>query len=168
MRAIPVLIVATVLCISRAAELGAQASDEQAIRSLEARWATAYKARDLNGVMSVYAPGAELFVFDVSPPRQYVGFDAYKKDWEGFFSAYPGPIDTVEVQDLSVTTDGMLAFSHSIQHLVATNKDGSKFRLTQRVTDCYRKIHGKWLITVEHVSVPVDLDTGKGDLASKP
>jgi uncharacterized protein (TIGR02246 family) len=166
MRAILLVVAAGVLSMSRAAT--AQSSDEQAIRSLEARFAAAYKARDVNAVMSVYAPGAELFVFDASPPRQYVGFDAYKKDWEGFFSAYPGPIDTFEVQDLSVVTDGTLAFSHSVQHVVATAKDGSKFRLTTRVTDCYRKIQGKWLITVEHVSVPVDLDTGKGDLASKP
>jgi ketosteroid isomerase-like protein len=49
-----------------------------------------------------------------------------------------------------------------------TAKDGSKFNLTARVTDCYRKINGKWLITQEHVSVPVDLNTGKPDLTSKP
>jgi hypothetical protein len=40
--------------------------------------------------------------------------------------------------------------------------------LTVRVTDGYRKINGKWLITQEHVSVPVDLETGKADLTSKP
>jgi hypothetical protein len=49
-----------------------------------------------------------------------------------------------------------------------TAKDGSKFNLTVRVTDCYRKLNGQWLITQEHVSVPVDLNTGKPDLASKP
>jgi len=36
------------------------------------------------------------------------------------------------------------------------------------VSDVYRKIHGKWLIVQEHVSVPVDLNTGKPDLLSKP
>jgi ketosteroid isomerase-like protein len=40
--------------------------------------------------------------------------------------------------------------------------------LTVRVTDVYRKINGTWLIVHEHVSVPVDLDTGKPDLSSKP
>ena len=34
-----------------------------------------------------------LFVFDVTPPRQYVGFDAYKKDFEDFFAALAGPVD---------------------------------------------------------------------------
>ena len=81
---------------------------------------------------------------------------------------FPGPVDKIEVQDLSIETDGKLAYSHSIQPLVATSKDGSKFSLTVRVTDGYRKINGKWLITQEHVSVPVDLETGKADLTSKP
>ncbi len=118
--------------------------------------------------MKGYAPGAELIVFDVVPPRQYVGFDAYKKDWQEFFAALPGPVDQFELTDLSVTTDGKLGYGHSIQHVVATQKDGSKADFTVRVTDCYRKIDGKWLITHEHVSVPVDLATGKADLASKP
>jgi uncharacterized protein (TIGR02246 family) len=170
MRTIPYL--AAVLILAGPLSAGAQTSDpksdEQAIRALEARFAAGYRAKDLKAIMSVYAPGAELFVFDASPPRQYVGFDAYKKDWEGFFEAYPGPLDTFEVQDLAVETSGALAFSHSVQHVIATAKDGSKLNLTTRVTDAYRKIHGQWLIVVEHVSIPVDLDTGKGDFASKP
>lgn len=142
--------------------------DEQEIRALEDRFAAAFRAKDVDSIMKNYAPGAELFVFDVTPPRQYVGFDAYKKDWQDFFAAFPGPVDKFEVQDLSIETDGKLAYSHSIQPLVITAKDGSKFSLTVRVTDGYRKINGKWLITQEHVSVPADLETGKADLSSKP
>jgi ketosteroid isomerase-like protein len=142
--------------------------DEQEIRAIEDRFAAAVRAKDVDSIMKNYAPGAALFVFDVTPPRQYVGFDAYKKDWQGFFAAFPGPVDKFEVQDLSIETDGKLAYSHSIQPLVVTSKDGSKFSLTVRVTDGYRKINGKWLITQEHVSVPVDLETGKADLTSKP
>jgi ketosteroid isomerase-like protein len=142
--------------------------DEQEIRALEDRFAAAVRAKDVDSIMKNYAPGAALFVFDVTPPRQYVGFDAYKKDWQDFFAAFPGPVDKFEVQDLTIETDSKLAYSHSIQPLVVTSKDGSKFSLTVRVTDGYRKINGKWLITQEHVSVPVDLETGKADLTSKP
>ena len=142
--------------------------DEQEIRALEDRFVTAVKAKDVEGIMKGYAPGAELFVFDVVPPRQYVGFDAYKKDWQELFADFPGPIDKFEISDLSVTTDGNLGYGHSIQRVVMTGKDGSKMDLTVRLTDCYRKIDGKWLITHEHVSVPVDLGTGKADLTSKP
>ena len=40
--------------------------------------------------------------------------------------------------------------------------------LVVRVTDGYRKVDGNWLIAHEHVSVPVDVTTGKPDLMSKP
>jgi len=142
--------------------------DEQEIRALEERFAVAFRAKDVPAIMKGYAPGSELFVFDVSPPRQYVGFDAYRKDFEDFFAAFPGPVDKFEVQDLSIVTDSKLAFSHSIQPGILTAKDGSKFNLVVRVTDAYRKINGKWLITHEHISVPVDLSTGKADPTSKP
>jgi ketosteroid isomerase-like protein len=67
-----------------------------------------------------------------------------------------------------VMTDGNLAFSHSIQRAVVTDKDGKKADITFRLTDVYRNVNGKWLIVHEHVSVPVDLATGKADLSSKP
>ena len=142
--------------------------DEQEIRALEERFAAAFRAKDVPGIMKNYVPGSELFVFDVVPPRQYVGFDAYKKDFEDFFAAFPGPIDKFEVQDLSIFTDDKLAFSHSIQPGIMTAKDGSKVNLVVRATDAYRKITGKWLIVHEHLSIPVDLNTGKADPTSKP
>lgn len=142
--------------------------DEQEIRALEDHFAAAFRAKDVDTIMKSYVPGAELFVFDVTPPRQHVGFNDYKMDWQGFFEAFPGPVDKFEVEDLSIVADGKLAYSHSIQAGTVTAKDGSKLSLTVRVTDCYRKINGKWLITQEHVSVPVDMETGKGDWTSKP
>ncbi len=46
--------------------------------------------------------------------------------------------------------------------------NGKALELTVGVTDVYRKINGKWLIVHEHVSVPVDPNTGQADLQSKP
>jgi len=65
-------------------------------------------------------------------------------------------------------TDGNLGVSHSVQRAVLTDKYGKKVDTTLRVTDVYRKIKGKWLIVHEHVSVPVDLNTGKADFSAKP
>ena len=145
-----------------------KASDKAEIEALEQRFINAFMAKDVEAIMKAYAPGAELVVFDVVPPRQYIGFEAYKKDWEDFFASFPGRVVVFEIKDLSVTTDSKLGYGHSIQHTIMTKKDGSKLDLTVRVTDCYRKIDGKWLITHEHVSVPVDIETGKADLTSRP
>jgi uncharacterized protein (TIGR02246 family) len=145
----------------------ARADDRADIRALEERFVAAFKAKDPDAIMKVYAPGQTLLVFDVVPPRQYVGAAAYRKDWQTFFDSFNGPI-TVELTDLDIAADRNLAYSHSIQHVAGTDKQGKKIDLTVRVTDVYKKAQGRWLIIHEHVSVPVDLDTGKPDLSSKP
>jgi len=103
----------------------------------------------------------------VLPPRQYVGAQAYRKDFEDFITAFPGPM-AYEITDLSITASGTLGYSHRIDNLVLTDKEGKQVHLAVRVTDVYRKSKGKWLIIHEHVSVPVDLATGKPDVLSKP
>lgn len=145
----------------------ARADNRADIIALENRFVAAFRARDLDGIMRVYAPGPGLVVFDVIPPRQYVGAAAYRKDWQAFLDSFNGPI-AVELTDLDIGTDRDLAYSHSIQHVAGTNKQGKKLDLTVRVTDVYQKIRGRWFIIHEHVSVPVDLDTDKPDLNSKP
>jgi len=159
---------AAVFCAAFALSAKTRPSGDAEIKTLEQNFLAAFQAKDAAKVMSFYAPGEQLFVFDVIPPRQYAGHEAYKKDWEDFFSQLPGPL-TVDMSDLSVTTNGSdLAYSHSIQHVAGTFADGKPLDLTVRVTDVYRKMGGKWMIVHEHVSVPVDLKTGAADLQSKP
>lgn len=145
----------------------AKTDDQAEIKALEERLVAAAAARNIDGVMSCYVADESLFVFDVIPPRQYVGASAYRKDWEGFLAGLVGRI-TFELRDFSATTDGKMAYGHNIQHIAASNKSGNKVDLTVRVTDGYCKVKGKWLIAQEHVSVPVDVATGKADLSSKP
>ena len=141
-------------------------SDKAQIEALEKSFIAAFSAKNADKVMSYYARDG-LFVFDVSPPRQHVGWADYKTDWDGLLAAFPGPL-SVELSDLSVTVVGSVAYGHCIQDAHFTTKDGAKVELVVRVTDVYRKIGGKWKIVQEHVSVPVDLDTQKPDLLSKP
>jgi ketosteroid isomerase-like protein len=130
-------------------------NDESQIRSLENRLAAAFKAKDLDGIMANYQHSKELAFFDVVPRHEYLGWDAYKKDWQGFFALIDGPFALFEIKDLSVKVDGDLAYSYSFQHSVAKTKAGGSRDVTVRVTDVYRKSDGKWLIVQEHVSVPV-------------
>ena len=136
------------------------------IRALEDRFVAAFKAKDVDSIMKVYAPDQTLIVFDVVPPRQYVGAAAYRKDWQDFLGSFDGPI-TVELTDLDILADRNLAYSHSIQRVAGTDKQGKKLDLTVRVTDVYKKALGRWHLIHEHVSVPVDLATDKPDLNSK-
>jgi len=145
----------------------ADASDEAQIRALEQRFTAAFKAKDVDKIMVNYEHSQKLVVFDVIPPRQYVGWDAYKKDWQDFLATFDGPI-TVEMKDLSINSDGNLAYGYSFQRVAGKVKAGGPLDFTVRVTDVYRKTGGKWLIVHEHISVPVDMASGKADLQSKP
>ena len=145
----------------------AKESDEAAIKALEANIATSAQAKDVDAIMKNYVPDETLVVFDVIPPRQYVGADAFKKDWQGFLDGFNGPI-TFENSDMQVVADGKLGYVHYIQHVSGSGKDGKPIEITTRITDVLRKTRGKWVIVHEHVSVPVDVATGKADLSSKP
>ena len=167
-RSAPIIFVA--MAVASCVAVGtarASSTDEAAIRSLEAQFSKAVNARDVDAVMKVYVPDESLVVFDVVPPREYVGAKAYRKDWEGFFAGFKGPVK-FEISDLHVFAGGTIGYGYSIQHVSGTDTKGQPIDMTVRVTDGYRKVNGRWLIAHEHVSVPVDLETGKPDLTSKP
>ena len=145
----------------------AMSDDEAKIETLENSFIAAFNAKDVDAIMKCYVPGASLVVFDLTPPRQYLGADAYRKDWQDFFAILKGP-PKVWISDLHVEAVGNLGYGHSIQGVSGTNMKGEPIELVVRVTRGYHKVDGNWLIAHEHVSVPVDLATGKPDLMSKP
>jgi ketosteroid isomerase-like protein len=146
---------------------GGETHDVTQIEALEAHYAAAVNAKDLNAVMRVYVPGSSLFVFDVQPPREYVGAVAYRRNWKGFFATVKGR-PKFAIDDMHVETSRNLAYSHSIQHVSGTDTRGKPFDIVARVTDVYRKVGGRWLIEHEHASVPIALMTERPDLTSKP
>ena len=141
--------------------------DEAAIRALEDKFAAALNAGDIDVMMNNYIQDESLVFFDVVPRKEYCGADAYRKDWVDFFSHFNGT-PKFSITDLGITVDGNLGFSHSMQHVKGTDIHGHSVDRTVRVTDGYRKIDGKWLIVLEHVSMPVDLATGKIAPTLKP
>jgi ketosteroid isomerase-like protein len=145
----------------------ADSNDIVQIQTLENNLAAAAEARNLDAIMKTYVPDETLFVFDVIPPREYVGAKAFRKDWDEFLGSTKGPLK-YSITDVAVVVVSDVAYGHSIQRIVATGVKGDPLDLTTRVTDVYRKLRGKWMIVQEHISIPVDLDTGKPDYASKP
>jgi ketosteroid isomerase-like protein len=161
------ILLASVVMTGAIPSARAGSDDVDQIGALEERLAAAAEARNLDNVMKAYSPDDTLFVFDVSPPRRYVGAKAWRKGWEGLFAGIKGPLKYT-IADAKITVVGTVAYGHSIQRIVATGIKGDPVDLTTRVTDVYRKVNGNWMIVQEHISVPVDLDTGKPDLTSAP
>jgi len=144
-----------------------QVDSETEIKALLDQLSDGLRRKDLDAIMKGYATDDSLVVFDVVPPRQYVGAAAYRKSYENFLANFQGPIK-FEITDLNIVARRGLAYSRCIQQVSGTDTKGKLLNLTWRVTDVYRRIGGKWLIAHEHLSVPVDVLTGKADLQSKP
>jgi len=139
--------------------------NEAIIRELIDGFVKAIRAKDINGVMSVFAP--EIVSFDLGPPLQHGGGGIFMKRWQELFDLYQNSI-YYEVRELSITAGDDVAFSHSLNRISGTMKDGRQTDRWLRWTAGYRKTNGKWLIVHEQVSVPVDLGNGKAMLDLRP
>lgn len=56
-------------------------SNEAEIKALYDRWAKAFEAKDIDAIMAIYAPGDLVIAYDVVPPLQYKGKEAYRNDY---------------------------------------------------------------------------------------
>jgi ketosteroid isomerase-like protein len=141
------------------------ASDETLIRLQIDSFVKAFKTKDVELMMSLYAP--EFVAFDIVPPLQDVGPERYRQIWIKAFTFFRDPIE-FETRDLNITASGDVAFSRQLLRLQATMVYGQKVDRWERLTFGFRKIDGRWLIAHEHVSVPVDLQNGTAALDLKP
>jgi len=142
----------------------AYAADAKAeITALEHQCASATSADEL---MKCYDASDEVSVFDLEPPLEFVGPKAVHDDFANFFKNVKDP--KIEFVNLRVTADGKMGFARSTQHFTGTGADGKPIEMTFRVTDCLHKVKGKWKILHTHVSLPVDLATGKAEFQAKP
>src|SRR5579872_238095 len=110
-------------------------NDEAAIQGLLDDCIRSLHDRNIDGVMSIYAQ--EVVSFDIVPPLQYIGADAFRKVWEETFLVYQGPID-YEIHDLSITVGDDVAFTHSLNRISGTMNNGQKTALWLRWTEIGR------------------------------
>lgn len=133
--------------------------DEAEIRQHIGKIIEGIRAKDLDGLRQLYSD--DVISFDVEPPLQHVGIDAKLKNWAHVFAFFQDA--NYEVRDLTLTVDESVAFGHCFGRLSGTTKDGVPMDgMWVRVTFCFRKIDGTWLITHDQVSVPFDIASGRG------
>ena len=126
-------------------------SDESEVRRLIEDWAEAVRRRDLEGIVKQHA--ADLLLFDVPLPVQSKGIEAYRKSWDVFYRWF-GQSGVFELSELRVTTSDSVAFCTALIRCAGSDARGATEELAVRLTVCYRKIDGRWIIVHEHHSVP--------------
>lgn len=131
---------------------------EDLIRKRVEDWAEALRNRDIEAVMSVYAP--DIVSFDIVASLRYAGADKKRGAWQNAFATYDRPIG-YEVHALEVVAQGDLAFVHSLNRVSGTLVGGQASALWLRWTACFRQIGGAWLIVHDHASVPANLEDSR-------
>ncbi|UBU17953.1 YybH family protein [Nonomuraea gerenzanensis] len=116
--------------------------------------ADACQKKDVDQLMSCYSP--DVVYYDVVPPLQFTGADQVRRNFVRWFGEYDGPI-ALETHDLSIAADADVAFVHMLHLDTGTLKDGSERSVWVRSTVGCRRSGGAWLITHEHISVPIDV-----------
>jgi uncharacterized protein (TIGR02246 family) len=129
--------------------------DEAQIRQLIDTWVEALHAKNVDRIMSVYAP--DVHVFDIAPPLQHAGAEAHRRSFAEWFKGFAGPIGS-DIRDLRITAGDDVAFCHCLNRVSGTPKGGEAFDHWVRVTVCCRKRDGAWKVAHEHVSVPFHMD----------
>jgi uncharacterized protein (TIGR02246 family) len=123
---------------------------ENQIKAIVEAWAEAVRQHDLSGILAHH--DKDIVMFDVPPPLQSRGMDAYRKSWDLFFR-YHKRSQAFDIEELAITAGEDVAFAAAIMRCGsggAPEQGGFLFRLTIGL----RKIDGNWLIAHEHHSVP--------------
>ena len=132
-------------------DMSSASDDEAAIRELVEHWARAVRAKDFNGILANHA--ADVLMFDVPPPLESKGIDAYRKTWGLFFSWSNDPV-VFAFNEMHITAGTDVAFVAALMRCAGTEKNGERIELEFRLTIGLRKIGGQWMVTHEHHSIP--------------
>ena len=139
-------------------------SIQSEIQTMLESWSESLRNKDVEGLLSHYAP--EAVYFDVVPPLRHVGSVAVRKNFERWFGGWTGPIGA-EVRDLTILASSDVASVHMLHRTSGTLNDGRKVGYWVRVTVSLKR-SDRWLITHEHVSVPVDVMSGRAVMDLMP
>ena len=133
-----------------ATELAGDNVHEAQIRQLIENWTNAVRNKDMETILAYHSD--DIVMYDVPPPFQSVGMDAYRKTWELFFAyTKPGVFDILE---LHVTADENIGFCFAKMKCENKSKGAEFLPLDFRLTIGLKKINNQWTILHEHHSVP--------------
>jgi ketosteroid isomerase-like protein len=138
--------------------MNASTTPEAAIRAELEDWASAVRAKDIGRIVAHYAP--DIVAYDAIVALQFKGVDAYRKHWETCMTMCSGPM-LFELHELQIAAGEDLAFAHALNRCGGTGPDGKEMSGWMRMTACYRRRNGEWLVVHEHFSAPFDMQSDK-------
>jgi ketosteroid isomerase-like protein len=143
----------------------AMASTQSELRALLDSRSEAIRIKDIDRLMSFYSP--DIVYFDLVPGLQYTGSAALRPRFLQWFDGYKGSIGQ-EIRDLNILASGDIAVAYMLIRASGTLKNGHEVGFWVRATSCCRRSNPRWLITHEHISLPVDVESGSAAMDLVP
>jgi ketosteroid isomerase-like protein len=127
--------------------------DEAQIRQIIAEQTRAICTKNLDQIMSFYAP--DIVIFDMKPPLAHRGAAACHHLWATSLPCMPTPSGT-ETQDLTITVSGDLALAHWLFRFTGLEPDHPAAQMWFRITAGYQRHQQGWHSIHEHISIPIE------------
>jgi ketosteroid isomerase-like protein len=143
----------------------AMPSTQSEITALFDSRSDAMRTKDIDRLMALYAP--EVVYFDLVPPLQYAGWAVLRGRFTDWFEGWDGDIGQ-ETHDVHISASGDVAAAFMLIRARGKRKNGPEVDYWVRVTNSCRRSNDGWLITHEHVSLPVDMASGRAVLDLVP
>jgi ketosteroid isomerase-like protein len=113
--------------------------------------AQAIRDKNIERLLAFYAP--DVTVFDLRPPLDVRGANAYRKNFEQWFGSFEGTLD-FELHNLRIVPGEGAAFCHYLALVSGARPGGRKSGYWIRGTTCFERREGEWLVSHEHISTP--------------
>ncbi|GAA5044635.1 uncharacterized protein (TIGR02246 family) [Thermocatellispora tengchongensis] len=139
---------------------------EEEIRAVHRRWYDGTAAKDLDGMMAAIAD--DVVSYEHEAPLRYVGVDAVREVCARALAEAGDAAVTLDVPDLAVVAQGDLAVAWGLNRVRVERPDGGAEETWSRGTRVFRRGNGRWLMVHQHLSVPLDLETGMARTDLRP
>jgi ketosteroid isomerase-like protein len=125
----------------------------------------AVRIKDIDGLMSLYAP--DVVYFDVVPGLQFTGSAALRARFLQWFDNVEDSI-RIEIRDLNILAGRDIAVAYMLNRTSGTLKNGREVGYWVRATVCCQRSNHRWLIKHEHISLPVNFESGSAAMDLVP
>lgn len=130
---------------------------ELTIRRLHDEWFDASAAKDLDRSMAPIA--SSIVSYEHSSPLQYDDIEQIRQECRRGFERAADDFRWT-VPDLAVIVDGDLAVAWGLNRMADRLPDGCEEVTWSRGTRVFQRLDGRWMMTHQHVSFPIDPSTG--------
>lgn len=133
------------------------------VKDVLENYKSAVYEKDVEKFISAYS--TNIHVYDCWGRWEYTGIDSWRSMVIDWFNGLveEGIVVKTDFDDLVVEENSNLALVRCSNIFAAYNESGEKLRqMTNRFTICLRRENNSWIITHEHSSLPINMETGKG------